>query len=323
MPSTARPSRRRLTVIDKLPADDADRLPVIRWYRARRRHAARVDRAPSSATSAGRSSRSRSTRLERGASHRSQLSRARSRLRAQLHLRRSTRRCRTRLRRPWTGRLPKAPISRDRFMKNTDCSRSVSPALRRTRPSSCNRWRWRALRRPSPHYRPMPAGEHHLISCRTPSSRRSSMPAKPILIILAGSWTVDATFDLVQAAPADAENTVRFRRGLSCWVTAPAPGKAASLPASSSTTGSSGRRKAVWITQVRQADRGRAARLVRARHGAPVGRRRCRASPRASRSRCRKASYLQPTPRYAPMIAARRFRASGRSSNGWAPISTE
>ncbi len=30
---------------------------------------------------------------------------------------------------------------------------------------------------------------------------------------LAGSWTVDATFDLVQAAPADAANTVRFRRG--------------------------------------------------------------------------------------------------------------
>ncbi|UWU75407.1 strawberry notch family protein [Bradyrhizobium huanghuaihaiense] len=30
---------------------------------------------------------------------------------------------------------------------------------------------------------------------------------------LAGSWTVDATFDLVAAAPDDAENAVRFRRG--------------------------------------------------------------------------------------------------------------
>ncbi|MHA0110845.1 strawberry notch-like NTP hydrolase domain-containing protein, partial [Klebsiella pneumoniae] len=30
---------------------------------------------------------------------------------------------------------------------------------------------------------------------------------------LAGAWTVDATFDVVSAAPDDAENTVRFRRG--------------------------------------------------------------------------------------------------------------
>ncbi|MCA7118238.1 MAG: strawberry notch family protein, partial [Acidibrevibacterium sp.] len=30
---------------------------------------------------------------------------------------------------------------------------------------------------------------------------------------LAGSWTVDETFDIVSAAPDDAENAVRFRRG--------------------------------------------------------------------------------------------------------------
>jgi hypothetical protein len=30
---------------------------------------------------------------------------------------------------------------------------------------------------------------------------------------LAGSWTVDATFDVVSAAPDDAQNAVRFRRG--------------------------------------------------------------------------------------------------------------
>src|SRR3546814_8283567 len=32
---------------------------------------------------------------------------------------------------------------------------------------------------------------------------------------LAGSWTIDETYDLVSAAPDDAENAVRFRRGWS------------------------------------------------------------------------------------------------------------
>jgi predicted RNA methylase len=45
--------------------------------------------------------------------------------------------------------------------------------------------------------------------------------------------------------------------------------------------------------------------------------------PQGGRSRCRKASCLRPMPRYAPTTVARRFRASGRSSNGWAPTSTE
>jgi hypothetical protein len=45
--------------------------------------------------------------------------------------------------------------------------------------------------------------------------------------------------------------------------------------------------------------------------------------PQGGRSRCRKASCLRPMPRYAPTTVARRFRASGRSSNGWAPTSME
>jgi hypothetical protein len=53
---------------------------------------------------------------------------------------------------------------------------------------------------------------------------------------LAGSWTVDETFDLVQAAPADATNAVHFRRGFMLG-TAPARARAASRPASFSTTG--------------------------------------------------------------------------------------
>ena len=52
--------------------------------------------------------------------------------------------------RPWIGRRPKACASPRRFMKNTDCRRSVFPALRRIPPSWCSRWRWRRSRRPNP-----------------------------------------------------------------------------------------------------------------------------------------------------------------------------
>jgi predicted RNA methylase len=52
---------------------------------------------------------------------------------------------------------------------------------------------------------------------------------------LAGSWIVDETFDVVSAAPDDAEHAVRFRRG--CWATAPARVRAARSPASSLTIG--------------------------------------------------------------------------------------
>jgi hypothetical protein len=51
---------------------------------------------------------------------------------------------------------------------------------------------------------------------------------------LAGAWTVDATFDVVAAAPDDATNAVRFRRG---WFLAQAAARAGRSPASSSTTG--------------------------------------------------------------------------------------
>ena len=54
---------------------------------------------------------------------------------------------------------------------------------------------------------------------------------------LAGSWTVDETFDIVAAAPDDAENAVRSAAAGSS-ATAPAPARAARSPASCSTTGS-------------------------------------------------------------------------------------
>jgi len=53
---------------------------------------------------------------------------------------------------------------------------------------------------------------------------------------LAGSWTVDATFDVVAVAPDDATNAVRFRRG---WFLGDGTGagKGRKVAASCSTTG--------------------------------------------------------------------------------------
>jgi len=55
---------------------------------------------------------------------------------------------------------------------------------------------------------------------------------------LAGSWTVDATFDVVAAARDDAEHAVRFRRGWFFWGTAPARARAGKWPVSCLITGS-------------------------------------------------------------------------------------
>jgi hypothetical protein len=87
---------------------------------------------------------------------------------------------------------------------------------------------------------------------------------------LAGSWTVDETGDLVTAAPDDAPNAVRFRRGFMLG---------------DGTGAGKGRQSAGiildnWLQrppqgsldqQVRQAARRRPARLVGARHGALAG----------------------------------------------------
>jgi len=65
---------------------------------------------------------------------------------------------------------------------------------------------------------------------------------------LAGSWTVDATFDLVQAAPADAANTVRFRRGFMLGDGTGA-GKGRQSAGIILDNWLQGRRKAVWISK--------------------------------------------------------------------------
>jgi len=65
---------------------------------------------------------------------------------------------------------------------------------------------------------------------------------------LAGSWTVDETFDLVKAAPADAENTVRFRRGFMLGDGTGA-GKGRQSAGIILDNWLRGRRKAVWISK--------------------------------------------------------------------------
>ena len=65
---------------------------------------------------------------------------------------------------------------------------------------------------------------------------------------LAGSWTVDATFDLVQAAPTDAPNAERFRRGFMLGDGTGA-GKGRQSAGIILDNWLQGRRKAVWISK--------------------------------------------------------------------------
>ena len=65
---------------------------------------------------------------------------------------------------------------------------------------------------------------------------------------LAGSWTVDATFDTVSAAPDDAENAVRFRRG---WMLGDGTGagKGRQVAGILLDNWLKGRRRAVWVSK--------------------------------------------------------------------------
>src|SRR5262249_45452262 len=114
---------------------------------------------------------------------------------------------------------------------------------------------------------------------------------------LAGSWTVDATFDVVSAAPDDAQNAVRFRRG---WMLGDGTGagKGRQVGGIILDNWLNGRRRAVWISKseklIDDAQRDWSALgqerlfitpLARFRQGTPIG--------------WSKASFLRPTPRCA------------------------
>ena len=99
-------------------------------------------------------------------------------------------------------------------MKDTRFSRSAFRVRSRIRPGSCNRRRWRRSRRPSPATgricRPSVVTDGLLSDAQLESVIYAGEAHAGYL---AGSWIVDETFDVVSAAPDDAENAVRFRRG--------------------------------------------------------------------------------------------------------------
>ncbi|HVR58406.1 MAG TPA: strawberry notch family protein [Pseudolabrys sp.] len=102
---------------------------------------------------------------------------------------------------------------------------------------------------PKPSYRP------HLPSSLVGDGLLSDAQLESIIFageahseFLAGSWTVDATFDVVAAAPDDASNAVRFRRG---WFLGDGTGagKGRQVAGILLDNWLKGRRRAVWISK--------------------------------------------------------------------------
>jgi len=100
---------------------------------------------------------------------------------------------------------------------------------------------------PKPNYRPLlPANIHDLLSDAQLETIIYAGEAHGEF--LAGSWTVDATFDVVQAAPDDATGAVRFRRGFMLGDGTGA-GKGRQSAGIILDNWLRGRRKAVWISK--------------------------------------------------------------------------
>jgi len=102
---------------------------------------------------------------------------------------------------------------------------------------------------PKPSYRPhLPAGpivDGHLSDAQLESVIYAGEAHAGHL---AGSWTVDETFDTVSAAPDDAEHAVRFRRG---WMLGDGTGagKGRQVAGIILDNWLKGRRRAVWISK--------------------------------------------------------------------------
>jgi hypothetical protein len=100
---------------------------------------------------------------------------------------------------------------------------------------------------PKPNYRPLlPANIHGLLSDAQLETIIYAGEAHGEF--LAGSWMVDATFDVVQAAPDNAEGSVRFRRGFMLGDGTGA-GKGRQSAGIILDNWLRGRRKAVWISK--------------------------------------------------------------------------
>jgi predicted RNA methylase len=100
---------------------------------------------------------------------------------------------------------------------------------------------------PKPNYRPLlPANIHGLLSDAQLETIIYTGEAHGEF--LAGSWIVDATFDVIQAAPDNAEGAVRFRRGFMLGDGTGA-GKGRQSAGIILDNWLRGRRKAVWISK--------------------------------------------------------------------------
>jgi predicted RNA methylase len=100
---------------------------------------------------------------------------------------------------------------------------------------------------PKPSYRPMlPANICDLLS--DAQLETVIFAGEAHSDFLAGSWTVDETFDLVKAAPPDAENALRFRRGYMLGDGTGA-GKGRQSAGIILDNWLRGRRKAVWVSK--------------------------------------------------------------------------
>ena len=176
---------------------------------------------------------------------------------------------------------------------------------------------------PKPSYRPHlpPAVIARWLAVRRPARERH-LCGRSACGYLAGSWTVDETFDVVSAAPDDADNAVRFRRG---WFLGDGTGagKGRQVAGILLDNWLKGRRRAVWISKsdklIEDAQRDWSAlgqeRLLitplsrfRPGHADPAGARHPFYHLRHAAVRRR---------------ARKRFRACSRSSIGWAATSMD